>query len=103
MKFLHSRSFLIIIGVLVLAGGLYWYFSSGTGEQPTLSVSTSETTAEQTFQTLVNQLGPISFDTSILSDPRFNALVNITAPITPEPTGRQDPFAPISGTQKTGQ
>jgi len=87
----------IVIAVLIAAAGLYWYFSSGTGNQAPITSSGSENQAQTQFQTLVGELTPISFDTSIFSDPKFNALVDLTTPVSPEPSGRLDPFAVITG------
>jgi len=83
---------LVVITVLV-AGFAYWYFFVGTGNQAPLSTSGENNQAQMQFQTVLAELTPISFDTSIFSDPHFNALVDITVPVTPEPTGRTDPFA----------
>lgn len=92
-KFDSSNS-LILIGALVVAAGAYWFFFTGTGNQQPLSVTATSSPAQAQFQTLASELEPITFDTSIFSDPRFTALVDITTPITPEPVGRTDPFAP---------
>ena len=53
--------------------------------------------AQASFLTLAAQLEPIGFDASILSDPRFTALVDIKTAILPEPGGRPDPFSPLPG------
>ena len=88
---------LIIIAVSILAAGvIYWYFFSGSGNQPPLTVSGAvQNPAQAKFQALVSELQPISFNTAIFSDPRFTSLVDLATPITPEPSGRLDPFAPI--------
>ena len=93
----HSNSVPLIIAILVIAAGIYWYFFTGTGNQPPLTVVESGDSVQTRFQVLTGELGPISFDTSIFSDPRFNALVDLTTPIFPEASGRPDPFAPITG------
>jgi hypothetical protein len=49
------------------------------------------------FETLVGELQPISFNTGIFKDPKFDALVDITTSISPESSGRLDPLAPLSG------
>jgi hypothetical protein len=93
----NSKNILIIVSALVVAGGAYWYFFTGTGNQAPLTTTTATSQAQTTFQTLVSELQPISFDTTILSDPRFRALVDITTPVSPEPSGRTDPFATVAG------
>ena len=55
------------------------------------------------FQTLVGELQPITFDTAVFSDPRFNALVDISTPVTPQPPGRLDPFAPVGTVATAGK
>ena len=95
---MNSSSAIIIITTLVVAAGAYWYFFTGTGNEPPLTASiAAENPTQMQFQILVGKLQPISFDTSIFADTRFNALVDLTTPIAPEPIGRLDPFAPIPG------
>ncbi|MFA5942202.1 MAG: hypothetical protein WC798_00810 [Candidatus Paceibacterota bacterium] len=86
-----------IIALFVIAAGVYWYFFSGTDEQLPLTIGEPESQVQTKFQALASELQPISFDTSIFSDPRFNALVDFTTPVSPEATGRLDPFAPVVG------
>ena len=94
---LQSNQTLLLLVTLFIAAGAYWYFFSGTKEEPSLIPSVAESSAEQKFQLLVSQLQPISFNTALFSDPRFMSLVNLATPITPEASGRLDPFAPVSG------
>jgi hypothetical protein len=94
---MKSNALLIIIVTIIIAAGAYWYFFTGTGNQSPLSATDTSTNQTQTqFQMLVSELQPISFNTSIFSDPHFNALVDLTTPISPESTGRLDPFAAVS-------
>lgn len=90
----NSNTILVSIVTLIVAAGAYWYFFTGTGNQPPLTVSASRSLSQTQFQTLVNELS-ISFDTDIFSDVRFNALVDLTTQISPESSGRLDPFAPV--------
>lgn len=91
---LDSSNTLIILGALVAAAGAYWFFFTGTGNQVPLAAMATSTPAQTQFQALASELEPITFDTSIFTDPRFTALVDIATAITPEPAGRTDPFAP---------
>ncbi|HVB20046.1 MAG TPA: hypothetical protein VNF51_02045 [Candidatus Paceibacterota bacterium] len=91
----------IILATLVIAAGAYWYFFTGTGNQPPLSASAAASPAQVQFETLVSELQPISFNTDIFSDPRFSALVDISTPISPESSGRLDPLAPFSSSGGT--
>lgn len=93
---MKSNTILIIIASLVVAAGAYWFFFTGTGNEPPLTASMPAPEAQIRFEAMVSQM-PISFNTSIFSDVRFNALVDITVPVSPEPAGRLDPLAPIPG------
>ncbi|MEK7144393.1 MAG: hypothetical protein AAB794_00835 [Patescibacteria group bacterium] len=93
---MKSNSTLTIATVaLVVAGLAYWYFFTDTGNEPPLSTSTRTNVAQMQFETLVGELEPISFNTSIFSDARFNALADITTAVSPESFGRVDPLAPL--------
>lgn len=90
---------IIILTVLIAAGG-YWYFfmgSSGSQQPLTSSAPKSKNAAQTQFQALVTELSPISFNTAIFSDPKFTSLVDLATPVSPEPSGRLDPFAPVPG------
>ncbi len=94
---LDSNTILLIVASLIVAAGAYWYFFTGTGNQPPLTTEVQQNEAQTRFSTLVSKLTPISFNTSIFSDPNFAALVDLSTPIAPEPTGRLDPFATVPG------
>lgn len=93
---LDSNTTLLVIATLIVAAGAYWYFFMGTGNEPPLTTTTVTNSQAQTqFETLVGKLQPISFNTAIFSDPRFMVLVDLATPITPESSGRLDPFAAL--------
>ncbi len=94
---LSANLVFIILTVVILAGGVYWYVYHGSSTEAPLTAEVTQSVAQAQFQTLVTELEPISFDPKIFSDPRFAALVDLTTPIAPEPPGRTDPFAPIAG------
>lgn len=96
MKINTTTITLIVLAILIVLGG-YWYFSAQSGNQLPLTTDATVNEAQAHFQALVSELQPISFDTKIFSDVRFNALVDLATPVTPEPTGRIDPFAPVAG------
>lgn len=93
----NANPTLFILSTLIVAGGAYWYFFTGTGNEKPLTPVAQVNPVRSQFQVLVSKLQPISFDTSIFSDPRFNALVDLSTPIFPETPGRLDPFAPLTG------
>src|SRR3989338_694473 len=101
MKF-DTNTTPLVIGTLIVAAGAYWYFFTGTGSEPPLTPSGDPIhQAQMQFEMLVGELKPISFDTGIFSDARFNALVDITTAIAPQSAGRVDPLAPIPGVNET--
>lgn len=94
----NANIIFIILTAIVVAGGAYWYFFTDTGNDPALTASSSSgNKAQAHFQTLVSQLKPIVFDQTILSDPKFLSLQDLTTSIVEESIGRPDPFAPVAG------
>src|SRR3989344_2104925 len=91
-----NTTFIISTAALVVAGIAYWYFFTGTGNEPPLSTDIPTNQVKMQFEALVGELQPVSFNTSIFSDTRFNALVDITTSVAPESFGRLDPLAPLS-------
>jgi hypothetical protein len=86
------------VGCLVLAAVAYFVIvKPNTSDSAVVSTPGAKpTTQEQvTFQEMSRRLEPISFDTSIFSDPHFTSLVDIHIPVVPEPIGRTDPFATL--------
>lgn len=95
---LSSNTLLLIIFACIAAAAAYWYFfGAATGSDMPLTATQTVNPAQARFQVLVGQLQPISFNTSIFTDTRFRALVDLSTPIAPEPSGRIDPFAPVPG------
>lgn len=93
---INANTSTIVLVSLLIAAGAYWYFFTGTGDEPSLTSSVVTLNEAQTeFQLLVSMLQPISFETGLFSDPRFLALSDLSTPITPESAGRVDPFAAI--------
>lgn len=98
---LSRNTILIVSAIIVLGGGVYYFFFFNTGTGATVSSSTAVASdAELSFIALVSKLDPITFNTAILSDPRFTARTDIRTTVVPETTGRKDPFAPIAGAPK---
>lgn len=97
---LNSNTILLILAALVVAAGAYWYFFTGTGNELPLTFGAAENPSQTQFKTLVSELQPISFNTGIFTDPSFTALIDLTTPVSPEASGRPDPFAPIPGLAK---
>ncbi|MDP1690201.1 MAG: hypothetical protein Q8L52_03305 [bacterium] len=100
---MKTNTIFIIIVTLAVTVFSYWYFFTETGNQPPLSIGAPPTNqAQMQFEALVGELQPVSFNTNIFSDARFNALVDITTPVAPESFGRLDPLAPLSSVAASG-
>ncbi len=78
--------------VLVVAAGYLLFLKPS---DPAVSETEPTSPEEIAFVNLASQLEPLSFDTSIFSDPRFTSLIDIHTVILPETSGRRDPFAPL--------
>lgn len=109
---MNSNTISIILVTILIALGAYWFFFTGTGNEPPITaVGATGNTAQMKFQVPLSQLQSITFSTQIFQDPRFMALVDLTTPIEPESSGRIDPFAPVTAavaantpvTKKTGR
>ena len=87
----------IVIAVALLIGSYLLFFSSNSSSSAITSTSAPASSAEVAFLNLATQAESITFDLSILSDPRFTSLVDTQTNVVPVPTGRKDPFAPVSG------
>lgn len=90
----------IVIGIIILGAGLigtYLLFFNTSSTSAISSSSAPASAAEVTFLDLATKTGPITFDTAILTDPRFTSLINTETTVIPVPQGRRDPFAPVPG------
>lgn len=95
---MKSNTITLIVLTLLAAAAAYWFFFSGSGNEPPLfAAASTENVAQARFQALASELQPLTFDTTIFTEARFLALVDITTPVTPEAMGRLDPFAPVPG------
>jgi hypothetical protein len=93
-----ANTLFIILTAGIVAVLAYWYLAPSLSTDQALIPDVALSPAQVEFQTLVNELQPISFDAKIFSDPEFQALQDLTTPIAPETKGRTDPFAPVPGT-----
>jgi hypothetical protein len=89
---------LLAAALIVVAGIAAYVFWLREPAMPNVSIEGegAVTEAHATFLALAAQLEPVAFDASVLSDPRFLALVDITTAILPEDAGRTDPFGRLS-------
>lgn len=91
-----STGILVFIGLLVLAAAAYVLMTRQKDDVLSATPPPSSA-AEMQFLSLTREIDPVEINTAILSDPRFNRLIDIRTDILPEASGRQDPFAPLPG------
>jgi hypothetical protein len=88
-------AFGVVLIVVLLAGG-YLYTKDAPvveGDLVTTPVSSASIT-EQSFITLFQQLESISLDTDFFDDLLYRSLEDISTAISPETSGKADPFRP---------
>lgn len=101
MALSKKKTIIIAAAIVVLGVVAYFLWLRPTTEENVSVVGFGPTgQAQATFLTLAAQLQPIAFNASVLSDPRFAALIDIKTVIAPEASGRTDPFAPLAGVRE---
>jgi hypothetical protein len=97
----QTKIVIAVLGIAVILGIVYLVFFNSNSDTTAVSTTggTPSSPAEVDFLNLSSQVEPITFDTTILNDPRFISLVDIHTAILPEATGRKDPFAPLGAGQ----
>ncbi len=95
---MNSRTnvLLIVLGLIVLGAAAYMLLAKGEAA-PAISETDGENETESAFLALTAEIGAITFDTDVFTDPRFATLRDIRTVILPETAGRTDPFAPLPG------
>ena len=90
-------SWILVVAVCTVAYVVYEsYFAAAPSDVLTSSAATSTPGGPDLLSTLSN-LKAVTLDPSLFSDPVFVSLVDFGVTIPPEPVGRSNPFAPLSG------
>lgn len=90
------QNLLMLLGIVLIAGlGYYLYTQNSATTLQNASVASRTQIAVESnlFLRRLNELKSISLDGAIFSNPRFNALVDFTEPINPQPVGKSNPFS----------
>ncbi len=83
----------MILGIILIAALGYYLMTQRSSSNLQGSVPNNQIAAESsTFLRRLNDLKSITLDDSVFSNPRFDALVDFSEPISPEPVGRINPF-----------
>ena len=96
MDFISRHKTVLILLALVVAG-FFWYSSSSQAPAPILTKEGADLSgsADRGLVETLLTLRAVSLSGTILSDPSFRRLKDFSTPITLEPAGRVDPFAPL--------
>lgn len=93
---ISANRILIIVLLIVVVVGYYMFRGSGEESLTTTSTSAGPPTVGQELVIELNRLKALkNINNEIFSDPVFGSLVDFSRPISPQPLGRSNPFAPI--------
>lgn len=107
MNWITQHKVIFIIAILIVAGAVWFGLSSSAPAAPLLTTDTTTTgspstdSADQQLVVTLLALRAVTLSGTIFSDPAFTSLKDFGTTIVPEPTGRTDPFAPLSATSST--
>ncbi len=94
------KNIFLVIGLIVVAFFAYRVFFGVDGIDASLLISDKSSISQgavgQDLLQLINTLNNLELDESIFTDPVFRSLDDLSQDLTPEPSGRNNPFAPIS-------
>jgi hypothetical protein len=93
----YATAFWFVGIVAALYGGYVLFFAQGTA--PVVEVSETAATPDQDLIALLFELKGIRLDSGLFDDPLFKALKDFGRDLVSEPVGRNNPFAPLTGTQ----
>jgi hypothetical protein len=98
MGFLKNNLINILVVAVLVAAAFYayTYFSGGDENQAVLVTTPQEEIGADLLEILTN-LQTLKLDDSLFASPTFRNLKNFQVELTPEPVGRDNPFAPYSG------
>lgn len=88
---------LIILGLLVVGGLGYYLFvmqSDSALTTDTARVNEAQLAGQQ-FLSELREIRTYNLSNSLFSDERFRSFVDFTLPVSEQPVGRDNPFAPI--------
>lgn len=102
MQTILQHKLLLIISGIVLAG-LVWYGLAPSSDEPDLTSTPSVeggNSADAGIVPTLLMLRAVKLDGTIFSAPAFARLQDFSTEIVPEPVGRENPFDPLSATQR---
>lgn len=91
------RNIIIIVGVIVLAiaGFIFYGYLFGEPEAETVTLELDENFVGKPIIDELERIQNLSIDGKLFERTSYQALVDRTVEVAPEPFGRDNPFAPI--------
>jgi hypothetical protein len=94
-----NKSTLIILIVLVVGAGIYFYtmgdrVPAGSSLLQGNSATLPDNVAAEVLA-LLNQIKSLEIDPTVFDEPVYQTLVDYSVPIPPQNVGRVNPFAPV--------
>ncbi|MEX0652410.1 MAG: hypothetical protein WD153_03050 [Candidatus Paceibacterota bacterium] len=96
--FKKYKTLLAILGITVVVFFGYTMFFDGGGNSGGVVLTSQNATVrggDNELLLLLVNLRSITLNDAIFSEPAFKTLIDFGQQLVPEPTGRQNPFAPI--------
>lgn len=88
---------LILLIALLALTGFVFSTTLAQGQLQSVDVSIDSDAANQKFLETINKYQALSFSLDIFDRPDYKELRDFTTVISPEPVGRENPFAPLQG------
>lgn len=99
MALFKNKFVIIAFGGIILATVVWYSFMRDDSTQLLATEDLTEATSvDSDVVGVLLQLRAVSLSGTIFTDPAFQALQDFGSEIIPEPVGRPNPFAPLSGT-----
>ena len=103
---MSNRNKIIIGIVLIIVIGIGYTYLKNSGQDQGATLTSETRTANyadaQTILTLLNQMSKIKLDNSIFFNQIFQSLKDTSVVLVSQPTGRDNPFAPIGTPSRVG-
>lgn len=103
MSLVRNKYILLCVAGVVLAGVIWYSFMRDKTPAPLLQTEdlTEASNVDSDIVAILLQLRAVSLSGTIFGDPAFMSLQDFGSEIIPEPIGRANPFAPLTGTGTT--
>jgi hypothetical protein len=95
MDFILKHKLIVVVGIVALAGLVWWGLIGTTPQAPLLDTQDTANSSDQDIVSTLLTLRAVNLNGTIFSDPVYQSLKDFGKQIVPEPVGRENPFAPL--------